>query len=208
MTTAAASRRRRRRAVVAVGLAGVALATVAVPTVLERALDALEPASAPADLVRVPGFGDAAEPGVDDGLLPDGPVSPNADVPAITSLDPALLAALRGAADAAAADGVEVVVNSGWRSAALQQAMLDEAVATYGSEEEAARWVSTPEESAHVTGDAVDVGGWDGADWMGRHGWAWGLCQKYANESWHFELRLEARGGACPPMADDPTAAD
>ncbi|SDH80458.1 M15 family metallopeptidase [Agrococcus jejuensis] len=207
MTTAAAPPHRRRRALVAVGLVAAALATIAVPTALERALDALASGGSVVELSRVLPIGDAAEPGVDDGLLPDGPVSPYADVPAITGLAPDLLAALRAASDAAAADGVEVVVNSGWRSAALQQAMLDEAIVTYGSAEEAARWVSTPDESAHVTGDAVDVGGWDGADWMGRHGWAWGLCQTYANESWHFELRPEAVDGACPPMASDPTAA-
>lgn len=216
MTTASAPRRRRRRrrrALVAAALAAVALTTVAVPTVLERALDALASAGAPIEVVeRALPFGadgepGVDEPGVDDGLLPDGPASPYADVPAVTGLAPDLLAALQAASDAAAVDGVELVVNSGWRSVELQQAMRDEAVVTYGSEEEAARWVSTPDESAHVTGDAVDVGGWDGAAWLGQHGWQWGLCQTYANESWHFELRPGAHGGGCPPMAADPTHA-
>lgn len=204
---------------VAVGLAVAALATVVVPAVVERALDGLAASGSTGELERMLPFGDGdgggvgdgggggGQPGVADGLLPSGPVSPYADVPAIAGLEPDLLAALRAASDAAAIDGVEVVVNSGWRSATLQQAMLDEAVVTYGSAEEAARWVSTPDDSAHVTGDAVDVGGWDGAAWLGEHGWAWGLCQTYANESWHFELRPEAVGGACPPMASDPTAA-
>lgn len=208
MTTASAPLHRRRRGLVAAALVAAALATVAVPTALERTLGALEDAGSHLDVVeRALPLGDDAEPGVDDGLLPEGPASPYDDLPAVTGLDPALLAALQAASDAAAVDGVELLVNSGWRSATLQQAMRDEAVVTYGSEEEAARWVSTPDESAHVTGDAVDVGGWDGAAWLGQQGWTWGLCQTYANESWHFELRAEAQGGACPPMAADPTHA-
>ncbi|QCR18639.1 M15 family metallopeptidase [Agrococcus sp. SGAir0287] len=217
MSTAAPVLRRRRRLALVVGcLVVVALATCAVPPALQWMLAAVAaPTSSVAGDRGLPpaasepgAASDSSVPGVDDGLLPGGPVSPHADVPAVSRLDPALLSALRAATDAAAAEGFEIVVNSGWRSAALQQAMLDEAIVTYGSAEEAARWVSTPDESAHVTGDAVDVGDLDGASWLGGHGWAWGLCQTYANESWHFELRPEAAAdGTCPPMATDPTAA-
>ncbi len=46
--------------------------------------------------------------------------------------------------------------------------------------------------SHHVTGHAVDVGPTDADDWLNRHGAAYGLCQTYANEIWHFELATDA----------------
>ena len=99
--------------------------------------------------------------GAADGLLPDGVTVFDDEYPAVTNLDPALLAALRQAATDAADDGVELYVNSGWRSAGYQEQLLAEAVSEYGSKEEAARWVATPKTSPHVSGDAVDVGGSD-----------------------------------------------
>ena len=80
-----------------------------------------------------------------------------------------------------------------------------EAVSKYGSEEEAARWVATPNKSAHVSGDAVDIGPSDAATWLSEHGAEYGLCQIYGNEPWHFELRPEAIDHGCPPMYADPT---
>ena len=79
------------------------------------------------------------------------------------------------------------------------------AVAKYGSLDEARRFVSTPEESAHVTGKAVDIGPTDAADWMIRHGAAYGLCPTYVNEPWHYERRVAALGHRCPRMYADPT---
>ena len=102
-------------------------------------------------------------------------------------------------------DGVELRVNSGWRSRAYQEQLLRDAVSEYGSEEEAARWVSPPERSAHVSGDAVDIGGSGSAKWLSRHGTAYGLCQIYDNEPWHFELRLDAVDHGCPDRYADPT---
>ena len=124
-------------------------------------------------------------------------------VPAVANLDPALLQALRRAAADAAATGVELVVDSGWRSPAYQRRLLDEAVWKYGSEAEAARWVATPDTSAHVSGDAVDIGPNRAAVWLSEHGAAYGLCQIYANEPWHYELRTDAGRRACPPMYAD-----
>ena len=62
----------------------------------------------------------------------------------------------------------------------------------YGSEAEAARWVATPDTSAHVSGDAVDIGPSAAAAWLSEHGAAYGLCQIYGNEPWHYELRPDA----------------
>ena len=121
------------------------------------------------------------------------------------NLDRALVGALRQAATDAAYDGVELYVKSGWRSPEYQQQLLQEAISKYGSEEEAARWVATPETSPHVSGDAVDIGPLDATEWLSEHGAKYGLCQIYSNEPWHYELRPEAIDHGCPPTYADPT---
>jgi D-alanyl-D-alanine carboxypeptidase len=127
------------------------------------------------------------------------------EIPAVAKLDPDLLGALRTAATDAADDRVTFFVNSGWRSPAYQEQLLREAISEYGSEAEAARWVSTPTTSAHVSGNAVDVGHSDATAWLSEHGAEYGLCQIYGNEPWHYELRPDAVDGGCPPMYADPT---
>lgn len=126
------------------------------------------------------------------------------DEPAIARLRPELKAALRAAGDAARAEGVELRVTSGWRSRGLQQALLDEAISKYGSVEIASQYVKSPDSSSHTRGAAVDIGPTRAMDWMLRFGAAYGLCQAYANELWHFELT--ARNGVCPTPS--PTAED
>ncbi|GAA2278125.1 M15 family metallopeptidase [Nonomuraea roseoviolacea subsp. roseoviolacea] len=149
--------------------------------------------------------GHQGAPGAADGVVPDGVTVFDDGFPAVAKLDPDLLGALRRAAADAAGDGVEFRVNSGWRSPRYQERLLRDAVAKYGSEEEAARWVATPDTSAHVSGDAVDLGPPGAAAWLSRHGARYGLCQIYANESWHYERRPEAAERGCPPMYADPT---
>jgi hypothetical protein len=124
-----------------------------------------------------------------------------AGTPAIENLHADLRRAVTRATAAAAADGVEVRINSGWRSTSYQRALLDQGVREYGSLQEARRWVNTPERSAHVQGRAVDVGPIDAAVWMQEHGSGFGLCQTYENESWHYELTTTP--GECPAMLRD-----
>jgi LAS superfamily LD-carboxypeptidase LdcB len=140
-----------------------------------------------------------------DGAVPGGVTVFDDQYPGVANLDPALLRALREAATDAADDGVELYVNSGWRSPEYQKQLLREAVSKYGSEEEAARWVATPDTSAHVSGDAVDIGSFDATAWLSEHGAKYGLCQIYRNEPWHYELRPQAIDRGCPPMYADPT---
>jgi D-alanyl-D-alanine carboxypeptidase len=140
-----------------------------------------------------------------DGAVPDGTTVFDDEIPGVAKLDSALLGALRQAATNAADDGVEFVVDSGWRSPAYQEQLLHDAVLKYGSEAEAARWVATPSTSAHVSGDAVDIGPSGAATWLSEHGAAYGLCQIYGNEPWHYELRREAIAHGCPPLYADPT---
>ncbi len=147
------------------------------------------------------GHGDV---GAEDGELPGG-VTAFDDHPGVANLDPELLRALRDASTDADADRVEIYVSSGWRSGAYQEKLLDDAVAQYGSRAEAARWVSTPATSAHVSGHAVDVGKADAATWLASHGARFGLCQVYDNEPWHYELRPDAVHDGCPSRYADPT---
>jgi zinc D-Ala-D-Ala carboxypeptidase len=140
-----------------------------------------------------------------DGVVPDGVTVFDDEFLAVANLDPGLLEALRQAATDAADDGVEFVVNSGWRSRAYQDQLLREAVAEYGSEKEAARWVATADTSPHVSGDGVDIGPTAAAAWLSKHGADYGLCQIYRNEPWHFELRPDAADRGCPRMYADPT---
>jgi len=121
---------------------------------------------------------------------------------AVTDLDPELARRFANAQVAAAADGVDLTLTSGWRSAAEQQALVDKAITRYGSEAKAHSWVLPPETSEHVKGLAIDVGPTAGASWLGAHARAFGLCRTYANEMWHFE-KLAEGARACPdPHAD------
>jgi len=142
--------------------------------------------------------------GVADGAVPDGVTVFDDKVPAVTRLDPDLLRALRQAATDAADDGVRFYVNSGWRSRAYQEQLLRAAISKYGSEKKAAQWVATPDTSPHVTGHAIDIGHGDATAWLSEHGAAYGLCQIYRNEPWHYELRPAAIDHGCPPMYADP----
>ena len=142
--------------------------------------------------------------GESDGAVPEGVRVFDDDIPAVANLDPDLLRALRQAARDAARDGIEIVVNSGWRSREYQKQLLRDAVAKYGSEKEAARWVATPDTSSHVSGDAVDIGPSRATAWLSRHGAEYRLCQIYRNEPWHYELRREAIADGCPSMYADP----
>ncbi|MFI5805055.1 M15 family metallopeptidase [Streptomyces sp. NPDC051561] len=140
-----------------------------------------------------------------DGVVPDGVTVFDDATAAVTKLDPDLLRALRRAASAAADARVTFYVNSGWRSPEYQNRLLREAVAKYGSEAEAKRWVATATTSPHVSGDAIDIGRSDATVWLAEHGARYGLCQIYGNEPWHYELRPRAADSGCPPLYADPT---
>ncbi|MDT3329325.1 M15 family metallopeptidase [Microbacterium sp. KSW-18] len=151
-----------------------------------------------------PGIRPALSP-IDQGEVPDDTTVYDTDVPAVARLDGDLRAALTAASDRAAGEDITLRINSGWRSPEMQERLLRDAVSTYGSLDEASRWVATPETSAHVSGDAVDVGPFDGAYWLDLHGAEFGLCRTYVNEPWHFELRPDAPMVGCPDQYLDPT---
>ena len=152
-------------------------------------------------LAGVGATGAAAADDSSEGALANGqPFSPfDLSSPAVNRLDPSLLDAIERAAHSAAADGITIGLNSGWRSPEFQQRLFDDAVVQYGSAEIASQYVASPQVSKHVIGRAVDVGPADADAWLIRNGSAFGLCQIYANEIWHFELASDY-GGACPPL--------
>ncbi|WP_144124126.1 M15 family metallopeptidase [Catellatospora sichuanensis] len=163
-------------------------------------------------LMALPAYTDFAQTGsspagaltADDGYLSK-PVSPfDTERPAIANLDPALRAAIQQAATDARRDGVTIMINSGWRSHGYQQQLLDDAVASYGPDE-AGRRVNSPDRSTHVTGKAIDAGPPEADRWLQRNGAAYGLCQVYANEIWHYELTTRP-GRPCPPQLPDASA--
>jgi len=59
-------------------------------------------------------------------------------------------------------DGVAIIPVSGFRTVAYQASLFRQAVAKYGSEAAAVRWVARPGNSEHHAGLAIDLG--DGAD--------------------------------------------
>ena len=140
-----------------------------------------------------------------DGLVPGGAAAFDDGIPAVSNLAPDLHDALRMAVSDAADTGIGISITSGWRSRQYQEQLLQDAIADYGSETEAARWVATPDTSAHVSGDAVDVGPMPAAQWLSAHGAHYGLCQIYDNEPWHYELRPDARLYGCPARYADPS---
>jgi zinc D-Ala-D-Ala carboxypeptidase len=197
-------------------VAGLVVVTAAIGAALGNQLlaSSSSPATSPTDVPRSEHRGALGAPGAPgergalgeaDGAVPDGTTVFDDEIPGVANLDPDLLGALRQAATDAADAGVEFFVDSGWRSPEYQERLLRDAVSEYGSEEEAARWVATPNTSPHVSGDAIDIGPSDATAWLSEHGAEYGLCQIYGNEPWHYELHPDAIDHGCPPMYADPT---
>ena len=125
--------------------------------------------------------------------------TPLSEVTGAGALVPQLRDAFADADAAAKKAGVTLTITSGYRTPQLQQKLYRQAVAKYGSPEIARRWVLPPAESAHVKGEAIDVRPQQAARWLQENGARYGLCRRYANEWWHFEVLTE-RGGTCPAL--------
>lgn len=119
-------------------------------------------------------------------------------------MDPTFRKQLNKAVAAAKRDKVTVTLLSGYRPYSRQEQLYREQVARTGSIEEARKLVLPPWKSMHVRGKAVDVDK-PFAAWLRKKGAAYGFCQRYANEWWHFEM-LTVPGGTCPEK--DPNAAE
>ncbi len=117
----------------------------------------------------------------------------------LRGLTPGTRRAFAAARAAAARAGRELGLTSGYRTREEQERLYREALETYGSVEEAQRWVLPPDQSQHVRGVALDVRPRSGAEWLEEHGARFGLCRTYAWEWWHFEYRAQwHRARSCP----------
>ncbi|EGD53728.1 hypothetical protein SCNU_17365 [Gordonia neofelifaecis NRRL B-59395] len=122
--------------------------------------------------------------------------------PGTAGLTPQLAIAYTAAYRSARSAGIPMYINSGKRSRAEQAALWRQGIAEYGSAAAARRWVLPPDESTHVSGQAVDIGPQAGAGWLQANGIRWGLCRTFDNEWWHFELAA-VPGTKCPPRLPD-----
>ena len=120
-------------------------------------------------------------------------------------INPLVLARFLSAQAAAKELGIELSIDSGYRSPQKQNYLYQRAIKTYKSAEEAMKWVLPSDLSRHPWGLALDVNlnhDKSGATWLEANGAAFGLCRVYVNEWWHFEP-LTAPGGICPPLLPD-----
>ncbi|MFG2004269.1 M15 family metallopeptidase [Spirillospora sp. NPDC048911] len=104
----------------------------------------------------------------------------------------ALMAFTHARAEAFWRDGQLIGLTSGYRDPAEQHRIFVAEVRRTGSVAAARRRVLPAEESRHVRGLALDVRPAEGALWLERHGWRYGLYRVYDNEWWHFEYRTVA----------------
>ncbi len=192
--------------------AGLVVVTAAViGTVLQQLEETTSSSSRSLGDVYHGGPGAAATPEADgpvteaDGDLPDGVSVFDNGYPGVANLDLDLLLALREATTHAAADGIEVFVNSGWRSPDYQDQLLREAVSQYGSAAEAARWVAT---AGHISSRVRERGG---HRVLRRHGVDVRARRRVRPVPDLRQIVLALRvgpqafAGGCPPTYADPT---
>ena len=117
-------------------------------------------------------------------------------------LNPEFAARLNAARSAAANAGYSLTWSTAYRSWDTQWGLFYNGVVRRNSMTEARRWVMTPWESMHVRGLAVDINNAAAAAWLERTNGQFGLCRRYVNESWHFEI-LGAVGAPCPAKEAD-----
>jgi len=141
----------------------------------------------------------------------------------IDGLDPTFRANVAALISAAGRElGGTMVIYSGYRSIEHQRRLYNDALARYGSEREARRWVAPPGASMHNFGLAVDLR-YNGArveygqrvsNWMSANLARFGLVRPLSNEGWHVEpiggrerrnqMVAEKRGsGQLPPPNSD-----
>lgn len=95
---------------------------------------------------------------------------------------------------------VKIGITSGYRSPEVQQRLWEEALAKYGSEAEARKWVAPPGKSQHNHGNAADLKYLSPAaqEWVHANAEKYGLAFPLNNEAWHVEL-AGARDGHPQP---------
>lgn len=89
-----------------------------------------------------------------------------------------------------APEDVRIGITSGYRSPETQERLWQEALAKYGSEAEARKWVAPPGKSQHNHGQAADLSYMSPAaqEWVRANAKQYGLAFPLDNEPWHVEL--------------------
>jgi LAS superfamily LD-carboxypeptidase LdcB len=118
-------------------------------------------------------------------------------------IHPILELRVRAAMAAAALEGIDLYITSGFRTIERQNYLFAQEVRLRGSESEAAKWVLPGDYSHHPKGLAVDINypnGREDVKWLELNGFHFGLCRVYQNEWWHFEAATPP-GTPCPALA-------
>lgn len=89
-----------------------------------------------------------------------------------------------------APEDVKLGITSGYRSPETQERLWKAALAKYGSEKEARKWVAPPGKSQHNHGNAADLEFMSPAAqrWVHKNAPKYGLAFPLSNENWHVEL--------------------
>lgn len=96
-------------------------------------------------------------------------------------------------------------VTSAFRSPEVQAGLWQDALAKYGSPEEARKWVAPPGKSQHNHGNAADLKylSPEAQAWAHENASKYGLSFPLSNENWHIELAT-ARGNNPAPTFGTP----
>ena len=112
---------------------------------------------------------------------------------------PAVAAAFDRMDDAAHRDGVDLVVNSAFRTDAEQAVLF--------RRHPDPRWVAPPGKSRHREATELDLGGSGGAwAWLAGHASGFGFRQRYSWEPWHYGYLPGCGGDAAVDLGRAPTA--
>lgn len=107
-----------------------------------------------------------------------------------------------------APEEVKLGITSGYRSPETQERLWQDALAKYGSEAEARKWVAPPGKSQHNHGNAADLEYASPAakQWVHENAGRYGLAFPLGNEDWHVELAgARGQGGKAPQTGQSPT---
>ncbi|MBU0674931.1 MAG: M15 family metallopeptidase [Proteobacteria bacterium] len=92
----------------------------------------------------------------------------------------------------AVADGVPLLVDSGYRSVAYQKKIFEQRMVAAGDFQSISRWVAPPGYSEHMLGTAIDLspsnwtfGGTKVEQWMEKNAFRFGFNQSYPRHSPH-----------------------
>ena len=136
-----------------------------------------------------------------------------------TGLDPQFAAAVYQMVSDAHAAGVPLQITSAYRSPEVQAQLYQNALAKYGSEAAARKWVAPPGKSRHNSGTAVDFAlngslirdaNSPAAQWIAANAARYGLAVPMDWEPWQVEP-MGSRGGGgvsnTPPIPQSPAGA-